>query len=102
MLNTFGQVLCNYPNSSVVPWLYKTPFLHKATGERDFYISQKLPLIDILGNVAYTLAAWAAAEELFVIRSHLSAVDLVIGCLVIIGVSFICKVLWVWLSWGAI
>jgi hypothetical protein len=79
---------------------FQTPFLHKASGERDFYIGQRLPLIDILGNVAYNLAAWdmedrdlgedfdarmrhnlardvrdaawAAAEELFVIRSHLS------------------------------
>jgi hypothetical protein len=23
LCGTFGQVLCNYPNSSVVPWLYK-------------------------------------------------------------------------------
>ncbi len=100
---TLAQRVDALPAAKGVLLEFQTPFLHKASGESDFYISKKLPLIDILGNVAYNLAAWdmedrdlgedfdarmrhnlardvrdvawEAAEELFVIRSHLSAVD---------------------------
>jgi hypothetical protein len=86
---------------------FQTPFLHQEKteeGKRYFHTQPQLPLISILGNVAYNLAAWDmedrelgeqfdktqrhglardardmafdAAEKLFILRTHLSPVEI--------------------------
>jgi len=86
---------------------FQTPFLHQERtieGKRQFHTERALPIVGILGNVAYNLVAWdiedrelgeevegktrhnlarlardeawSAAEKLVVIRTHLSAIEM--------------------------
>ncbi|MCK5665738.1 MAG: CRISPR system precrRNA processing endoribonuclease RAMP protein Cas6 [Thiotrichaceae bacterium] len=102
---TLAQQIKDLPEVSSVLLEFQTPFLHKEKneeGERQFHTDQSLPIISILGNSAYNLVAWdiedrelsldgknrhylardardrawKAAEELLVVRSHLSSVDI--------------------------
>ncbi|HEC83677.1 MAG: hypothetical protein DRR08_08440 [Candidatus Parabeggiatoa sp. nov. 2] len=86
---------------------FQTPFLHQektSEGKRYFHTRPQLPIVGILGNVAYNLVAWdiedrefgeqldnkarhslardardvawEVAEDLFIVRTHLSPVEI--------------------------
>jgi hypothetical protein len=104
---TLAQQLENLPSMQTILLEFQTPFLHQEKneeGKQQFYTRSNLPIVGILGNVAYNLAAWdmedrdlgeqldgkmrhnlardardvawKAAEGLFVLRSHLSPVEM--------------------------
>ncbi|MEN8218462.1 MAG: hypothetical protein ABFS56_19255 [Pseudomonadota bacterium] len=104
---TLGQRIERLPSVQSVLLEFKTPFLHQekvGEGRRRFHMSQELPIVGMLGNVAYNLAAWdmedrelgealdakarhslardardaawEAAEGLVVVRTHLSPVEI--------------------------
>ncbi|OAD20776.1 hypothetical protein THIOM_003499, partial [Candidatus Thiomargarita nelsonii] len=58
---TLAERIAHLPSAQSVLLEFQTPFLHgKKVGEgkRRFHTSQNLPIVDMLGNVAYELAAW--------------------------------------------
>ena len=103
---TLSQRLERLPKVQSVLLEFQTPFLHgekTSEGKRQFYIREQLPIVSLLGSVAYNLAAWdmedrdlgkkldgkarhdlardtrdiawKVAEELFIVRTHLSPVE---------------------------
>ncbi len=102
---TLAQQIARLPSAQSALLEFQTPFLHQEKtdqGRRRFHTSQKLPLVSLLGNVAYNLvawdmedrnssldgkmrhnlardardAAWEAAEDILVVRTHLSPVNI--------------------------
>ncbi|MDM8557816.1 hypothetical protein [Candidatus Parabeggiatoa sp. HSG14] len=104
---TLAQQLEKLPSMQTILLEFQTPFLHQEKteeGKRQFYMRSSLPIVDMLGNVAYNLAAWdmedrdlgeqldgkmrhnlardardvawETAEGLFVLRAHLSPVKM--------------------------
>ncbi len=105
---TLAERIAHLPSVQSVLLEFQTPFLHGKKAEkgkkRRFHTSQDLPIVEMLGNVAYELAAWdmedrelgesldakarhslardardlawQAAEALVIVRSHLSPLEI--------------------------
>jgi len=104
---TLAEQLQALPPASSILLEFQTPFLHQEKdeeGKRYFYTQGPLPIVNILGNIAYNLVAWdiedrkvgeqidgkmrhalardardvasAAAEKLLMVRTHLSPVKM--------------------------
>jgi hypothetical protein len=104
---TLAEQLEHQPPTSSILLEFQTPFLHQEKdeqGKRYFYTQGPLPIISILGNIAYNLVAWdiedrkvgeqidgkmrhtlardardvawSAAKNLLIVRNHLSPVKM--------------------------
>ena len=104
---TLAERIESLPQTPSVLLEFQTPFLHvetKSQNRHQFHTAEQLPIVNILGNVAYNLAAWdmedrdlgekleskvrhnlardtrdmawEIAERLFIRRTHLSPVKI--------------------------
>ncbi|RKZ78916.1 MAG: hypothetical protein DRR19_25690 [Candidatus Parabeggiatoa sp. nov. 1] len=104
---TLAQRIEQLPSVQSVLLEFQTPFLHQektGNGKRSFHTRPELPIVGMLGNVAYNLAAWDmedrdtgeqldgkmrhhlarnardvawdVAEKLLIVRTHLSPVEI--------------------------
>lgn len=104
---TLAERIERLPKVQTVLLEFQTPFLHvekTSEGKREFHTREQLPIVSILGSVAYNLAAWdmedrdlgkkldgrarhdlardtrdvawETSEGLFIVRTHLSPVEI--------------------------